>query len=90
MNCIPVTGRIKVMITIGVRRSSGDSYVAYTPQLRLSASSTSDAMFAVERVALKAKLKLKDVTGLYFEQFGITIKPITSTTFLAEWEEEAA
>ena len=75
-------------IVITTRRGSGDCYVARAVGLAVTASSTSDPLTAVQRVALKVKLWRRpgDVTSLKFERYGITIKCVSASTYHATWE----
>ena len=80
--------RMKDIIThiINVRKS-GDSFIARGSGK--SASCTSHASYAVERVAMKLKglpTSCKDPKYVPFEQTGITIRQSTSQTYLIEWE----
>jgi hypothetical protein len=72
---------------INVRPGSCDSYVARIVSLGIIASSTSSPESAAQRVALKYALGLKDVCSLVFEDHGITLKPVTRYTYIAEWQE---
>ena len=85
---------MKRTIYIFTRRGSGDCYAARVQDLGVTASCTSSPVKAAQRVAMKVKLGLKDVTGLIFEHHGITMKSIQEDSFgvgqyKAEWEEAA-
>ena len=76
----------KITHVITVHQAS-DSYIARGNGK--TASCTSEAMWAVERVARKLKglpTDIKKSGYVPFEQSGISIKPVTSGTWLAEWE----
>lgn len=79
-------------IIIFTRRGSGDCYVARAEGM--TASCTSSPRQAAERLALKLKLRRKDVCALKFEEHGITLKQITEGEFgacqyKASWESAA-
>ena len=80
-------------LIINTRQSCG-GYTARALGEGITASSTCGPREAAERVALKVKLRQKDVQRLVFEESNIRLDQVTDTlmhaTFEAQWEEEAA
>ncbi len=71
-------------------RVSGDSHVARAQGYNLTCSCTSDAEWAVQRVALKCKHfpAKPDVAKMDFAQSGIAVQKVTDQTWLAAWSAE--
>lgn len=79
---------MKTKLTIRLR-SYGDAYVARCKGQ--TASCTSDALTAVERLAMKLKglpIDHKDPSYIPFEDCNITVQYINSTTYTAQWDNE--
>lgn len=76
--------RTKVLIQV---REYGGSYIARAIGRGVTASTTGNKEWAIERVALKVKLGVKNAEGMQAKDHGITIDSVTSSLYHASWEE---